>query len=85
MLCLHMPVYAPLMDGTEVEEIEQELREAQARVIAAREATRQRQQAVIKARAAGLSKYRIAEILGVKAPTVDSILKAAAAPEDGAQ
>lgn len=38
---------------------------------------RERQDAVVAAREAGLSKYRIAEVLGVKAPTVDAILKAA--------
>jgi predicted transcriptional regulator len=37
---------------------------------------------VTAAREAGMSKYRIAEVLGVKAPTIDSILKAAKADED---
>ncbi len=82
MLCLHMQVYPVPMDSTD-DAIERDLKQAQADVIAAREATRRRQQAVTRARAAGWSKYRIAEVLGVKAPTVDSILKAAAAPDDG--
>jgi DNA-directed RNA polymerase specialized sigma24 family protein len=70
------------MDSTDDQVIERELREAQGAVIAAREATRRRQKAVTAARAAGWSKYRIAEILDVKAPTVDSILKAAARDDD---
>lgn len=37
----------------------------------------ERQQAVMKARAAGWSKYKIAATLGVKGPTVDSIISAA--------
>jgi hypothetical protein len=65
------------MDSTDDQALERDLREAQAAVIAAREARLRRQEAVTAARAAGWSKYRIAEVLGVKAPTVDSILKAA--------
>jgi DNA-binding NarL/FixJ family response regulator len=57
--------------------IERELIEAQAAVASAREATRRRQAAVMQARAAGWSKYRIAKVLGVGAPTVYSIISAA--------
>ncbi|HEY1701223.1 MAG TPA: helix-turn-helix domain-containing protein [Trebonia sp.] len=64
------------------DDLERELREAQAAVAAAQEARLRRQKAVTAAREAGMSKYKIAEILGVKAPTVDSILKAAKADED---
>ncbi len=57
--------------------IERELTEAQAAVVAARESRVQRQQAVLRARDAGWSKYRIAAVLGVKGPTVDSIIATA--------
>jgi DNA-directed RNA polymerase specialized sigma24 family protein len=57
--------------------IEKELVAAQAAVDSARQARVRRQEIVMKARAAGWSKYRIAAVLGVKAPTVDSIIKAA--------
>lgn len=67
-------VYALRMD----EEIEAELIAAQAALDAALQARARRQEIVMKARAAGWSKYRIAAVLGVKAPTVDSIIKAAA-------
>jgi DNA-binding NarL/FixJ family response regulator len=63
------------MEGTE-EALERKLRDAQAAVVAAREATRLRQEAVAEARRAGWSKYRIAAVLGVERPTVDSIIKA---------
>lgn len=38
----------------------------------------ERQQAVMEARAAGWSKYKIAAAMGVKGPTVDSIIATAA-------
>lgn len=59
-------------------EIERELAEVQAEF---RDETRRlrlkRQAAVIRARDAGLSKYKIAAVMGVKGPTVDSIIEAA--------
>jgi DNA-directed RNA polymerase specialized sigma24 family protein len=58
-------------------QIERELTEAQADVIKAREATDRRRKAVVLARDAGWSKYRIAGVLGVKGPTVDSIIASA--------
>ncbi|WP_410633351.1 hypothetical protein [Amycolatopsis sp. cmx-4-83] len=58
-------------------EIEAELVAAQAAVDSAKQARIRRQDAVVAARAAGWSKYRIAAVLGVKGPTVDSILRAA--------
>ena len=64
------------------DDIERELRDAQAAVVAARAARLRRKAAVAAAQQAGWSKYRIAATLGVKAPTVDSIIKAAA-PDDG--
>jgi DNA-directed RNA polymerase specialized sigma24 family protein len=57
--------------------IETELVAAQAAVDSAKQARIRRQEAVVAARDAGWSKYRIAQVLGVKGPTVDSILKAA--------
>ena len=57
--------------------IERELDEAQADVIKAREAPARRRKAVMLARDAGWSKYRIAATLGVKGPTVDSIIASA--------
>lgn len=58
--------------------IERKLAEAQQ---AFAEGTRrlriERQQVVMEARAAGISKYRIAAVMGIKGPTVDSIIKAA--------
>lgn len=62
------------MDDTE---IERELTEAQADVIKARQAPARRRRAVVLARDAGWSKYRIAATLGVKGPTVDSIIASA--------
>jgi DNA-directed RNA polymerase specialized sigma24 family protein len=53
------------------------LTEAQAAVVMAREAPVQRRKAVMLAREAGWSKYRIAATLGVKGPTVDSIIASA--------
>ena len=58
-------------------EIERELTEAQADVVKAREAPARRRKAVVLARDAGWSKYRIAAVLGVKGPTVDSIIASA--------
>jgi len=58
-------------------EIERELTKAQADVIKAREAPARRRRAVMLARDAGWSKYRIAATLGVKGPTVDSIIASA--------
>lgn len=58
-------------------EIERELTEAQAAVEAARKAPVQRRAAVMQAREHGWSKYRIAAVLGVKGPTVDSIIASA--------
>lgn len=64
-------------------EIERKLTEAQARVVSAREARTERQEAVMAARAHGWSKYKIAAVLGVRGPTVDSII--ASAERDDAQ
>jgi hypothetical protein len=64
-------------------QIEHDLIEAQAAVDTARQARFQRQEAVMKARAAGWSKYKIAATLGVKGPTVDSII--ATAEQGGAR
>jgi DNA-directed RNA polymerase specialized sigma24 family protein len=75
-------VYPVAMDRPDDKAVESELRAAQAAVISAREARLRRQAAVLAARGAGWSKYRIADVLGVKAPTVDSILKAAAVSDD---
>lgn len=57
--------------------IERELTEAQADVIAAKAAPQRRRSAVMAAREAGWSKYKIAAVLGVGAPTVDSIIASA--------
>jgi DNA-binding NarL/FixJ family response regulator len=62
-------------------QLERELTEAQAAIASAREARLRRQEAVTRARAAGWSKYRIAQVLGVRGPTVDSILKSAERPD----
>jgi hypothetical protein len=64
------------VDDSETE-IERELADAQAAVVAAREARLRRQRAVMAARAAGWTKYRIAAVMDVKGPTVDSIIKTA--------
>jgi DNA-directed RNA polymerase specialized sigma24 family protein len=63
--------------------IERELAEAQADVIKAREAPARRRKAVMLARDAGWSKYRIAAVLGVKGPTVDSIIESAERGQEG--
>lgn len=67
-------VYGQAVDDTE---IEHKLTKAQAAMEAARAARVERQEAVLLAREAGWSKYRIAAVLGVRGPTVDSILKSA--------
>jgi DNA-directed RNA polymerase specialized sigma24 family protein len=59
------------------DEIERELVEAQADVEKAREAPARRRRAVMLAREHDWSKYKIAAVLGVKGPTVDSIIKSA--------
>ena len=58
-------------------EIASELTEAQADVVAARQARLRRQAAVMQAKNAGWSKYKIAATLGVKGPTVNSIISSA--------
>lgn len=76
-------MYALVMD-----EIEAQLRATQAAVLkaakSAQQARARRQEAVLAARAAGMSKYRIAAVLDVKGPTVDSIIKAAEKETDHA-
>jgi len=64
-------------------QIERELTEAQANVVKAREAADRRRKAVMLARDAGWSKYKIAATLGVKGPTVDSIISAAEREQGG--
>ena len=54
-----------------------ELRESQAAVMTIDAIRRRRQAAVTAALDAGWTKYRVAAELGVAAPTVDSIIKAA--------
>ncbi len=54
-----------------------ELRASQAAVLTIDAIRRRRQAAVRAALSAGWTKYRIAAELGVAAPTVDSIIKAA--------
>ena len=66
-----------MLTAVEDSEIERELTEAQAAMAGERETRRRRQAAVMQARAAGWSKYRIAAVLGVKGPTVDSIIASA--------
>ena len=59
-------------------EIERDLKDAQeAMESVARAARLRRQEAVMRARRAGWSKYKIANTLGVRGPTVDSIIKSA--------
>jgi DNA-directed RNA polymerase specialized sigma24 family protein len=58
--------------------IERELADAQAAFLTGtRDLRKRRQEAVVAARAAGMSKYKIAAVMGIKGPTVDSIIKAA--------
>jgi DNA-directed RNA polymerase specialized sigma24 family protein len=59
------------------DDIERELTESQAAFAAISEARLRRQRAVVAARAAGWSKYKIAATMGIKGPTVDSIIKSA--------
>jgi DNA-directed RNA polymerase specialized sigma24 family protein len=61
--------------------IEHELTDAQAAFASISEIRVRRQRAVMRARAAGWSKYRIAAVLGVKGPTVDSIISSAKTSE----
>jgi len=66
------------------EDIERRLVEAQEAFAAGTRRLRlERQQAVMEARAAGLSKYRIAAVMGIKGPTVDSIIDAAEREQRG--
>lgn len=65
------------MDSTEEEAFEIRLRAARDRMPEAEAIRRERQSAVLAAHEAGMSKYKIAALLGVSAPTVTSILKAA--------
>jgi DNA-binding NarL/FixJ family response regulator len=65
------------MSDDERAAIEQELAEAQAAVEAVKEARIRRQNAVMRALELGLTKYRIAAVLGVRGPTVDSIISTA--------
>jgi DNA-binding NarL/FixJ family response regulator len=60
-----------------MDDVERDLIAAQAAIDRAKTARTERQDAVVRARAAGWSKYRIAAVLGVKGPTVDSIIAAA--------
>ena len=62
--------------------LEQELIDAQAAVQSAKQARIRRPEAVIRAREAGWSKYKIAAVLGVRGPTVDSIISAAGGDTD---
>ena len=58
-------------------QIERELTEAQEEVRRIPAIRARRQAAVMAARDAGWSKYRIAAVLDVKGPSVDSIIEAA--------
>jgi DNA-directed RNA polymerase specialized sigma24 family protein len=58
-------------------EITRELTDAQAEFTKIRAASVRRRKAVMVAREHGWSKYKIAATLGVKAPTVDSIIESA--------
>jgi DNA-directed RNA polymerase specialized sigma24 family protein len=66
------------LGGVDNPEIERELADVQKEF---REETRRlrlkRQAAVIRARDAGLSKYKIAAVMDIKGPTVDSIISSA--------
>ena len=57
--------------------IARKLTEAQADMAAASEILARRRRAVMAAVEFGMSKYKIAAVLGVKGPTVDSIIKSA--------
>lgn len=64
------------MDEADIKRIERRLKKAQAAVLAD-EARNERRRAVMEAKAAGMTKYRIAQVMGVKGPTVDSIISSA--------
>jgi DNA-binding NarL/FixJ family response regulator len=64
------------MNATD-DDIAAELRDSQTAVLTIDAIRRRRQAAVTAALTAGWTKYRIAAELGVAAPTVDSIIKAA--------
>lgn len=69
--------------SVDIPEIERDLAEKQAEF---KEGTRRlrlaRKEAVKRAQDAGLSKYRIAAVMGVKGPTVDSIISSAERADD---
>ena len=65
------------MDSTTEEALTARLLAAKARMPEAEEIRRERQAAVLAAHEAGMTKYKIAKILGASAPTVTSILTAA--------
>ena len=65
------------MDSTKEAAHEARLRAAKDRMDEARAIQRERQDAVFDANEDGMTKYKIAALLGVSAPTVTSILKAA--------
>ena len=73
---LHLLVYPDRMGSTD-DDIAAELRDSQAAVLTIDAIRRRRQRAVTAALNAGWTKYRVAAELGVAAPTVDSIIKAA--------
>lgn len=62
----------------DIEAIERELEESQKHFVeVTTEARRRRQAAVMAALAARRTKYRIAAVMDIKGPSVDSIIKAA--------
>jgi DNA-directed RNA polymerase specialized sigma24 family protein len=66
------------MSEESADDIGRELADAQADFKAETQRVRQRRQAaVVRARQAEWSKYKIAATMGVNAPTVDSIIKTA--------
>ena len=69
-------MYAHPMADTDAQ-IEHRLTAAQDALRAIDDARAERQDAVMAARKAGWSKYRIAKVLGVAGPTVDSIIATA--------
>jgi hypothetical protein len=73
-VCVRKWVYLVLMDSTEEAVFEARLRAAKDRMPLAEEIRRERQAAVSAAHEAGMTKYKIASLLGVSAPTVTSIL-----------
>ena len=61
-----------------MDDIERDLTESQqAFTVGTSQLRLRRQQAVMRALATGKSKYRIAQVLGVKGSTVDSIIESA--------